>query len=74
MPDPWTRYRSHVDKGLVDMGLRYGSRAFQGMFIGLSDLPGGMKLKGVLGKSNFNRSAYEGAMSFTKLESGEGHW
>ena len=47
------------------MGLRYGSRAFQGMFIGLSDLPGGMKLKGVVGKSNFNRPAFEGAMSFT---------
>ena len=62
---PWTRYRNYVDEGLVDMGLRYGSRAFQGMFFGLSDLPGGMKLKGVVGKSNFNRPAFEGAMSFT---------
>lgn len=62
---PWTRYQNYVDEGLVDMGLRYGSRAFQGMFLGLSDLPGEMQLKGVLGKSNFNRPAYEGAMSFT---------
>ena len=62
---PWTRYRNYVDEGLVDMGLRYGSRAFQGMFLGLSDLPGGMKVKGVVGRSNFNRSAFEGAMSFT---------
>ena len=67
---PWTRYRNYVDEGLVDMGLRYGSRAFQGMFIGLSDLPGGMKLKGVVGKSNFNRPAFEGAMSFTS----SGEW
>ena len=47
------------------MGLRYGSRAFQGVFLGLSDLPLGLQLKGVVGKSNFNKAVYEGASNFT---------
>lgn len=62
---PWMRYQQYLDKGLVDMGLRYGSRAFQGAFLGLSDLPRGMQVKGVVGKSNFNRPFFEGAPNFT---------
>ena len=62
---PWMRYQEYLDKGLVDMGLRYGSRAFQGVFLGLSDLPLGLQLKGVVGKSNFNKAVYEGASNFT---------
>lgn len=62
---PWMRYQEYLDKGLVDMGLRYGSRAFQGAFLGLSDLPFGMQLKGVVGKSNFNRAYFEGGSNFT---------
>ena len=59
------RYEKYLDEGLVDMGLRYGSRAFQGVFLGLSDLPLGLQLKGVVGKSNFNKAVYEGASNFT---------
>lgn len=62
---PWMRYQQYLDRGLVDMGLRYGSRAFQGAFLGLSDLPFGMQLKGVVGKSNFNRAYFEGGSNFT---------
>ena len=62
---PWMRYQQYLDGGLVDMGLRYGSRAFQGAFLGLSDLPFGMQLKGVVGKSNFNRAYFEGGSNFT---------
>ena len=62
---PWMRYEKYLDEGLVDMGLRYGSRAFQGVFLGLSDLPLGLQLKGVVGKSNFNKAVYEGASNFT---------
>ena len=60
---PWMRYQQYLDRGLVDMGLRYGSRAFQGAFLGLSDLPFGMQLKGVVGKSNFNRAYFEGGQT-----------
>lgn len=62
---PWMRYQNYLQKGLVDMGLRYGSRAFQGVFLGMSDLPFALQLKGVVGKSNFNRAFYEGASNFT---------
>lgn len=61
---PWTRYDNYVDQGLVDMGLRYGSRAFQGIFLGMKDLPGQLQVKGVLGKSNFNRAIVSGAPNF----------
>ena len=51
---PWNggrgRYNRYVEQGLVDMGLRYGSRAFQGIFLGMKDLPGQLEVKGVLGK------------------------
>ena len=62
---PWVRYSRYVDQGLVDMGLRYGSRAFQGIFLGMRDLPGQLEVKGVLGKSNFNRAIASGVPNFT---------
>ena len=62
---PWARYSRYVDQGLVDMGLRYGSRAFQGVFLGMRDLPGQLEVKGVLGKSNFNRAIASGVPNFT---------
>ena len=62
---PWVRYSRYVDQGLVDMGLRYGSRAFQGIFLGMRDLPGQLEVKGVLGKSNFNRAIGSGVPNFT---------
>ena len=62
---PWARYSRYVDQGLVDMGLRYGSRAFQGIFLGIRDLPGQLEVKGVLGKSNFNRAIASGVPNFT---------
>ena len=62
---PWARYSRYVDQGLVDMGLRYGSRAFQGIFLGMRDLPGQLEVKGVLGKSNFNRAIASGVPNFT---------
>ena len=61
---PWSRYSNYVEEGLVDMGLRYGSRAFQGIFLGMKDLPGKLLVKGVLGKSNFNRSMVEWLPNF----------
>ena len=44
---------------MVDQGIRYGSRAFQGVFLKGSDLPFNFTTKGVIGKSNFNRSSLE---------------
>ena len=61
---PWARYNRYVEQGLVDMGLRYGSRAFQGIFLGMKVLPGQLEVKGVLGKSNFNRAIASGVPNF----------
>ena len=54
---PWTR-RKYLDKGLVDMGLRW-KQGISRVFLGLSDLPFGLQLKGVVGKSSFNKAVYE---------------
>ena len=56
--DALDEVRKYLDEGLVDMGLRYGSRAFKG-FSRVGDLPLGLQLKGVVGKSNFNKAVYE---------------
>ena len=53
---PINRYSRYYDSGLVDQGVRYGSRAFQGIFLKGSNLPFNFTTKGVIGKSNFNRS------------------
>ena len=50
------RYNQFFEKGLIDQGARYGSRAFQGLFLDARKLPLDFWLKGVIGKSNFNRS------------------
>ena len=62
---PINRYSKYYDIGLVDQGIRYGSRAFQGIFIKGSDLPFNFTTKGVIGKSNFNRSAIMNSDNFT---------
>ena len=53
---PVGRYDAYYRNGLIDEGVRYGARAFQGIFLQGSNLPGGLRVKGVLGKSGFNRS------------------
>ena len=62
---PINRYSRYYDIGLVDQGIRYGSRAFQGVFIKGSDLPFNFTTKGVIGKSNFNRSTIMTSDNFT---------
>ena len=55
----------YYDSGLIDEGIRYGSRAFQGVFLQGSKLPFNFSVKGVIGKSNFNRSILETSDNFT---------
>ena len=62
---PINRYSKYYNSGLVDEGIRYGSRAFQGIFLQGSKLPLNFSVKGVIGKSNFNRSLLENSDNFT---------
>ena len=62
---PINRYSKYYNSGLVDQGIRYGSRAFQGIFLKGSKLPFNFSVKGVIGKSNFNRSKFETSDNFT---------
>tara|TARA_Y100000385_G_scaffold270443_1_gene309492 strand:- start:1053 stop:2945 length:1893 start_codon:yes stop_codon:yes gene_type:complete len=62
---PINRYSNYYNNGLIDQGIRYGSRAFQGIFLKGSELPFNFSLKGVIGKSNFNRSIFETSDNFT---------
>ena len=62
---PINRYSRYYKSGLVDQGIRYGSRAFQGIFLKGSKLPFNFSVKGVIGKSNFNRSILENSDNFT---------
>ncbi len=62
---PINRYSHYYNSGLVDQGIRYGSRAFQGIFFQGSKLPLNFYLKGVIGKSTFNRSFLEDSDNFT---------
>ena len=62
---PINRYSRYYNSGLVDQGIRYGSRAFQGIFLQGSKLPFNFSVKGVIGKSNFNRSILETSDNFT---------
>ena len=47
---PEIRYKNYYEKGLIDDGLRYGNRAFQGIFIQGQDIPFNLSFKGVIGK------------------------
>ena len=62
---PINRYSKYYNSGLIDEGIRYGSRAFQGIFLKGTKLPFNFSLKGVIGKSNFNRSILETSDNFT---------
>ena len=62
---PINRYSKYYNSGLIDQGIRYGSRAFQGIFLQGSKLPFNFYVKGVIGKSNFNRSVFETSDNFT---------
>lgn len=62
---PIERYSKYYNSGLVDQGIRYGSRAFQGIFLQGTKLPFNFSVKGVIGKSNFNRSLLETSDNFT---------
>ena len=62
---PINRYSKYYNSGLIDQGVRYGSRAFQGLFFQASRLPYNFNIKGVIGKSNFNRSIIEKGDNFT---------
>ncbi|MBG38086.1 MAG: hypothetical protein CMP72_03595 [Flavobacteriales bacterium] len=62
---PINRYSRYYNSGLIDQGIRYGSRAFQGIFFQGSKLPFNFSVKGVIGKSNFNRSLLENSDNFT---------
>ena len=53
---PQLRYENYFNNGLIDEGVRYGNRAFHGIFINGQNLPKGFSLKGVIGKTPFNRS------------------
>ena len=62
---PIKRYSNYYNSGLIDEGIRYGSRAFKGIFLKGSKLPFNFSVKGVIGKSNFNRSSLETSDNFT---------
>ncbi len=62
---PVNRYSNYYENGLIDEGVRYGSRAFQGIFLEGIKLPLNFSVKGVIGKSNFNRSALPNSDNFT---------
>ena len=62
---PINRYSRYYNSGLIDQGIRYGSRAFQGIFFQGSKLPFNFSVKGIIGKSNFNRSLLENSDNFT---------
>ena len=62
---PLNRYEKYYKNGLIDQGIRYGSRAFQGLFLQGLKLPYHFSIKGVIGKSNFNRSFLETSDNFT---------
>ena len=62
---PINRYAKYYKNGLIDQGIRYGSRAFQGLFLQGLKLPYNLSVKGVIGKSNFNRSFLETSDNFT---------
>ena len=62
---PINRYSNYYNSGLVDQGIRYGNRAFQGIFLQGSKLPLNFSVKGVIGKTNFNRSLLETSDNFT---------
>ena len=62
---PNARYEKYYKNGLIDQGVRYGSRAFQGLFFSGQNLPYKFSFKGVLGKSNFNRSIFNTSDNFT---------
>ena len=62
---PEDRYSRYYNSGLIDQGVRYGSRAFQGIFLDGKKLPLNFSIKGVVGKSNFNRSVLTTNDNFT---------
>ena len=62
---PINRYSKYYNSGLIDQGVRYGSRAFQGLFFQGLKLPYNFSIKGVIGKSTFNRSVFEKSDNFT---------
>ena len=62
---PIERYSNYYNDGLIDQGIRYGSRAFQGIFLSGTKLPKNFSFKGVIGKSNFNRSLLTSSDNFT---------
>ncbi len=62
---PIKRYSNYYNSGLIDEGIRYGSRAFKGIFLKGSKLPFNFSVKGVIGKSNFNRSTLQTSDNFT---------
>ncbi|MBD00126.1 MAG: hypothetical protein CL841_02030 [Crocinitomicaceae bacterium] len=62
---PNDRYNDFYKNGLIDQGIRYGSRAFQGLFLQGNKLPLNFSFKGVIGKSAFNRSFLEASDNFT---------
>ena len=63
--NPNDRYNDFYKNGLIDQGERYGSRAFQGLFLQGNKLPLNFSFKGVIGKSAFNRSFLESSDNFT---------
>lgn len=63
--NPLDRYAKFYNSGLVDQGVRYGNRAFQGLFVEGLKLPLNFHIKGVIGKSNFNRSEFAQNDNFT---------
>lgn len=63
--NPRDRYTKFYNSGLVDQGVRYGNRAFQGLFVEGLKLPLNFHIKGVIGKSNFNRSEFATNDNFT---------
>jgi hypothetical protein len=58
------RYRQYFDQGSIDQDMRWGNRAFQGLVVEGTELPGRWAVLGMLGKSELN-GGFSSTPSFT---------
>jgi len=58
------RYKQYFEQGSIDQDQRWGNRAFQGMVIQGSELPGDIKVLGIIGKTELN-GGFSGIPNFS---------
>lgn len=52
--NPMSRYEKYYTTGAVDQDTRWGNRAFTGLILDGTQLPGGLQFSGLLGKAEIN--------------------